>query len=255
MTEEYNEATVSSSIFYAKKNTPSKQNLLLQFDQETNAMTQAIDKKAENSSEIIESSIYVNLKDSGVKGSSKIASKKPREVTKAQKPKFIHNVLSQYYPELPESDKSNSKKLRPKKFTTKASPTKLLLTSALKKTKMRIKEKSKKKEPSKPVADKNTLKKSITQLKFTTRRLNDFVSVKRIKIDIKKKPQKIGTPGKPYNKNKYEQESLVQKVPQINETDPFPFTNLSEWLIWHRNYPELAYVREAFDVEEVPDDS
>jgi hypothetical protein len=30
---------------------------------------------------------------------------------------------------------------------------------------------------------------------------------------------------------------------------------LSEWLIWHRNYPELAYVREAFDVEEVPDDS
>ncbi|MHA1967306.1 MAG: hypothetical protein ACW964_05850 [Candidatus Hodarchaeales archaeon] len=211
MTEEYNEATVSSSIFYAKKNTPSKQNLLLRFDQDTNAMTQVIDKKEENSSEISESSISVNLKDSSVKESSKIANEKPREVTKAQKPKFIHNVLSQYYPELPESDKSNSKIPRPKKFAKKASPTKLLLTSALKETKKRFKEKSGKKEPSKPVTDKNTLKKSKAQSKFTIRRLNDFVSVKRIKIDIKEKPQKIGIPSKPSNKNKYEQESLVQK--------------------------------------------
>ena len=54
---------------------------------------------------------------------------------------------------------------------------------------------------------------------------------------------------------KLDKEKVKSGLHQLKDTDPFPFTRLAEWLIWHRNYPELAYVREAYDVDEVPDDS
>ncbi len=41
---------------------------------------------------------------------------------------------------------------------------------------------------------------------------------------------------------------------EVNQ-EPFAFTKLSEWLIWHNSFPELSHVREAYDLDEVPEDS
>jgi hypothetical protein len=51
---------------------------------------------------------------------------------------------------------------------------------------------------------------------------------------------------------------IIRKADQnsiLEESDLYPFTNLIEWLIWHQNFPELAYVREAYDLDSVPQDS
>ncbi len=49
--------------------------------------------------------------------------------------------------------------------------------------------------------------------------------------------------------------TIRSEIPVIGKTDQFPFTTLAEWLIWHTHFPELAFVREAYDVDAVPSDT
>ena len=49
--------------------------------------------------------------------------------------------------------------------------------------------------------------------------------------------------------------TIRSQIPILSESDQFPFTTLAEWLIWHSNFPELAFVREAYDLDAVPMDS
>lgn len=257
MTEEYDEAIVSSSIFYAKKNTPSKQNFLLNLDQETSEISQYPYKRSESPLEVDKSLISKDRDTDRLeeKTSSKKTIEKTKKGIKVQKPKYKQKILSQYYPDLTEPEKTPLKKKLTKKGKVKASPTKLHLTSALNETKKRIKAKSEKRTSTKLQTKKITVKELKIQKKIKTIKLNEFVSEKRIKIQRPIIPDEMKTPTIQTEENKLDEKREKSSLHQLKDTDPFPFTRLAEWLIWHRNYPELDYVREAYDVEEVPEDS
>ncbi len=117
MTEEYDEAIVSSSIFYARKNTPSKQNFLLSLDQETSEISPNPYKKSESPLDG-DKSLTSRERDTDrfeVKTSSKKTKEKTKKRIKAQKPKYQHRILSQYYSDLKEPENPPLKKKLTKK--------------------------------------------------------------------------------------------------------------------------------------------
>lgn len=252
--EEYIENNVSSSIFYAKKNSPSKQSLLINLNQDSTQLHNIT--KPNNQNNVDQKESENNHKPEQVESKTKTRIKKTdtsREENE-RKPKLKHNFLSHYYPEISKLEK----RLSAKKFSTKRkaqqSPTKLLLKSALKETKKRIEVKSNKKETKKRESSKKKRKQKILK-KFKVIELNEFVSHKKYTVQIK--PNRIQNPEskKPnYIKSNEKKPSLINEYPIIDDTH-FPFTSLTEWLIWHKNYPELEYVRETHDLDEVPDDS
>jgi len=252
--EEYRENNVSSSIFYAKKNSPSKQSLLINLNQdstesllltEPNNQKNVDPKESESNhkSEQVESQTKTRIKKTDTSGEEK-----------KRKPKLKHNLLSYYYPEIPKLEKLPSTKKLPNKRKSQQSPTKLLLKSALKETKKRIEVKSNKKETKKRESSKKKKKHKILK-KFKVIKLNEFVSHKKYTVQIEPNRNQNPEPKKPnYIKSNEENTSPINEHPVIDDTH-FPFTSLTEWLIWHKNYPELEYVRETHDLDEVPDDS
>ncbi len=225
-------STVSSSIFYAIRNSPEKQKLLL-----NNLSVQPL-KIANNQTETTLSN-QLSLIEENTK---KITSIKKEEVTLKTQPLFI------FYSEISpiEEAKSFLKNIKRERKDKKVTPTRQLLTIALQETKKRISSKQKTlQEKRKTISKKEKKSRDRKKIQDQTIKLNQFIPEKKVvitnikEIDLKSQELK-GT------------QLNLKSVP--NKNGPFPFTNLSEWLIWHHNYPELAFVREAYDPEQIPDE-
>ncbi len=166
-------------------------------------------------------------------------------------------TIPHFYPDIPELEEIP---LRPKKKGKKKnSTTKQLLLEALTNSKKQIEEKSKKKGKKRG--------RNAPKTPHLTKRQRKEIEHKRT-IDLTKFiPQKSDKPahstqiqGQQESTSNTPASSLSKpiirsNIPVLNESDPFPFTTLSEWLIWHSHFPELAFVREAYDLDNVPTDS
>ncbi len=252
--EEYREFNVSSSIFYAKKNSSSKQSLLLNLNQDSTKLLPLTELNNQKNVDPKKSENNHKPKQEETKNKTRIKKINSSREEKKAKPKLKHNILSHYYPEISKPEKRPSTTKLSTKRKSKQSPTKLLLKSALKETKKRIEVKSNKKEPKKLGSRKKKRKYKILN-KFKVIKLNEFVSLKKYTLQIEPNRNQNPEPEKRiYIKGNAEKTSLINEHPIIDDTH-FPFTSLTEWLIWHKNYPELEYVREIHDLDEVPDDS
>ncbi|MFX0210728.1 MAG: hypothetical protein ACFFDT_32415, partial [Candidatus Hodarchaeota archaeon] len=164
--------------------------------------------------------------------------------TKRRKIILRPQPLFTFYSEIPPAEeKKPTVKRKKKPKSVKVSPTRQLLTTALQKTKVRLSsQKIKPISQQKLISKKEIKKQAQKKIQDQTIRLNQFIQNKKVLVKI----QEIDIES---------QESVSNEIaPILNEDDPFPFTNLSEWLIWHHNYPELAFVREAYDPEQIPDE-
>lgn len=252
--EEYREFNVSSSIFYAKKNSPSKQSLLINLNQDSTESLQRIEPNNQKNVDPKESKSNHRSEQVESKTKTRIKKTNTSREEKKRKPKLKHNLLSHYYPEIPKPEKRPSTKKTSTKRKSQQSPTKLLLKSALKETKKRIEVKSNKKEPKK-LGSRKKKRKHKTLKKLKVIELNEFVSHKKYTLQIEPNRNQNPKPEIPiYTKSNEEKTSQINEHPVIDDIH-FPFTSLTEWLIWHKNYPELEYVRETHDLDEVPDDS
>ena len=213
-------STVSSSIYYAIRNPPEKQKLLL----DSSSTKRIISSERQESPSVEEN--------------DKIPSVIQRKIILRNQP------LNTFYSEIPPVEEEKIPVKRKKKAKlVKASPTRQLLTTALQDTKERLS--SQKNQPisqQKPISKTEIKKQARKKIQDQTIRLNQFIQEKKVLVKIQERKNI------PLESTSSEIESFS------NENDPFPFTNLSEWLIWHHNYPELAFVREAYDPEQIPDE-
>jgi hypothetical protein len=211
------ESEVTSSLLYAKKNPPNKQSILMNIETDSNDINS-------NSEPILQVETVPSSR-----GVSKL-----EKLDKKVKPQS----LKDFYPEIPPAkEEKPTKKKRKKKQTKSKSETKQLLLEALSVSKEQLHtKKARKKTPSKPRMTKKQRKEY--ELK-TTIKLTRFIPKKIDIIQSRNKPQV--------------RKSSIN--PLFEDSDPYPFSTLIEWLIWHNNFPELAYVREAYDLDSVPQDS
>lgn len=165
---------------------------------------------------------------------------KPVKVEKKIKPQS----LQIFYPEIPPAkEEKSTKKRKTKKRSKSSSKTKQLLLEALNDSKQQLQMK-------KEVKSKKSIKKSSFKPRLTKKQRKEYELKNTISL-TRFIPQNIVITNDPIK-------TLVRKTdqnPLLEETDLYPFTNLVEWLIWHQNFPELAYVREAYDLDAVPQDS
>ncbi|MHA2244732.1 MAG: hypothetical protein ACXADY_07150 [Candidatus Hodarchaeales archaeon] len=238
---------VSSSIFYAKKNSPEKQKILLNL---SSIQTSVPNTKHAAFSKELEETPSIEMDTEKISSLEK--EKKDNSLPKEKGPIYQPQQLSTYYSEIPPMKEVNSsfKKTQKKEKRKLKSPTRVLLTAALIDTKKRLSTDSKQQSSrKKTIPRKKMTKKDIEKIQEQTIGLNHFVSEKIVKIKeiTKIQPEmKIQEP---------DADIQIQQESFLKENDPFPFTNLTEWLIWHQNYPELAFVRETYDLGEVPDDA
>jgi len=206
-------STVSSSIFYAIKNPPEKQKLLLNV---LSAQSTTVDRQETPSP----NQALVNREGK-------------KQINLKPQPLFS------FYSEIPSIEVEESPwKNKKVKTTAKTSATRQLLITALEESKERIKAEQKELTLRKRAISKKEMKKRVRKkIQDNTIKLNQFIPEKKVVVQTEK-----------------------QASPELNlepiffEDNPFPFTNLSEWLIWHHNYPKLAFVREAYDPEQIPDE-
>lgn len=226
--EDADEFSTVSSIFYAIRNSPEKQKLLLN---NQSAQSPKIEEKQTETS----ISSQLPLFEENAKSTTPIEKK---EVPFRKRPLF------DFYPEIPPIAEVK-RPLTKRKREKKVSPTRKLLATALQETKKRIVSQQKLQVKRKTISKKEMKRKALKKIEDQTIKLNQFIPEKKVVI----KAIKENDP-----------ESQEMNVTQLNleavldENGPFPFTNLSEWLIWHHNYPELAFVREAYDPEQIPDE-
>ncbi|MFX1284175.1 MAG: hypothetical protein ACFFB5_10990 [Promethearchaeota archaeon] len=229
-------SSVSSSIFYAKRNTLEKQGLLLNLasierhDSSKQTELPALGSPSERSS-IGNSHLDVEIEESPSSWKKKII--------------YKPQPLSTYYSEIPviKKEKKPIKKINKRKRGKKTSPTRQLLTSALLETKERLLTHEKSYLKKKTLSRQEKKKRDLWKRKKQTIELNHFIS----EINVRTKEIQAEALMKP---DVYQ----IQQESTLKENDPFPFTNLTEWLIWHNNYPELAFVREAYDLEQIPEE-
>ena len=176
---------------------------------------------------------------------------------KISKINFKPLTLPHFYPEVPSQKLIESP---PKKKARKQkSQTKQLLLEALTSSKKQLemqrkgnqknqpKKRQKKTRMSRKQRREIEMNRTIELTKFIPLKSKNVVGDNQKSLDINRENQEIHTSEiKP---------TIRSKIPLLTESDPFPFTSLSEWLIWHRNFPELALVREAHDLDAVPQDS
>ncbi|MHA2111512.1 MAG: hypothetical protein ACXAC6_11145 [Candidatus Hodarchaeales archaeon] len=152
--------------------------------------------------------------------------------------------LQIFYPEIPPAkEEKSTKKRKTKKHSKSSSRTKQLLLEALNDSKQHLQMKNE-------VKSKKRTKKSSSKPRMTRKQRKDYELKNTISL-TRFIPQSIVITTDPIK-------TLVRKTdqnPLLEESDLYPFTNLVEWLIWHQNFPELAYVREAYDLDAVPKDS
>jgi len=224
--DDFYESTVTSSLLYAKKNPPNKQELLLDIP------------VSSDTSEAIDESILQEREDT-----PSISVPVHEKETKKNKPQS----LQVFYPEIPPAKKELSSKKRKKRSTKKqSSRTKQLLLEALNESKLQLQTKEIDKA-------KKTKKKSPTRM--TRKQRKEYEQKKTVKL-TSFIPQIVIKPLEHSSDNI--SKSTIRKsdqIPLLEDSDPYPFSTLIEWLIWHNSFPELAYVREAYDLDSVPQDS
>ncbi|MFX0125217.1 MAG: hypothetical protein ACFFAE_16440 [Candidatus Hodarchaeota archaeon] len=221
-------STVSSSIFYAIRNPPEKQKFLLNIL--SSQRTKITEKKVEISSSKHLSDIEENNK--------KMAPIEKKEVTLKIQPLFI------FYPDIPSLKEDKPTPTKPKKdeIDNITSPTRQLLSIALQETKKKLTSQKTIPLKRKAISKKEMKRRNREKVLEQTIRLNEFIHERKIKL---KRIKELDEPQEMDN-------TQPNRESNVNDS-PFPFTNLSEWLIWHHNFPELAFVREAYDPEQIPD--
>ncbi|MFX0171098.1 MAG: hypothetical protein ACFE9L_04190 [Candidatus Hodarchaeota archaeon] len=248
MSEDIDEvSSVTSSIFYAIKNSLSIQKRLLDF---SSKITTEISSKRSEIKPKPPSTQDTKFKESFQPKDSRL--KKKTTIYQTQS-------LSIFYPEISEIEekKKNVRGASKQRIKTRQSPTRKLNSFTIEEIqKLSVEkpvEKAKKKRDLKK-------KKEIKELKFENRiilSLTDFISEEIVKIDNKPKIISDVDLDTQTNLTPYEivQRSGTQTFGDqfLSDSDPFPFTSLAEWLLWHRDYPEYSYVREAFDLDQVPE--
>ncbi|UCG01273.1 MAG: hypothetical protein JSW11_16855 [Candidatus Heimdallarchaeota archaeon] len=216
-------SAVSSSIFYAIRNTPENQKLLL-----NNIIVQTDKRALATSSE--------QLSD---------IDEKAKEILPIRKKKVMKILpLFNFYSEIPPS-KEDKPPFKKKKREKTISPTRQFLSTALQETKKHLSP-----QQETPPSKQRTISKKERKIRERkkiydqTIKLNQFIAKKKVELKpVKRKDIKL-----------QETSSTQANLGVVlGDEDPFPFTNLSEWLIWHHNYPELAFVREVYDPEQIPD--
>ncbi|MHA1976214.1 MAG: hypothetical protein ACW98I_04875 [Candidatus Hodarchaeales archaeon] len=158
-------------------------------------------------------------------------------------------TIPHFYPEVPVQDETLS--LPKKKAKKKKSKTKQLLLDALTSSRKQIGTISKE---IKDVSSKKRQKSS----RMTKRQRREIEIDRTIDLTqfISEETPNVKTEKYDVHSQKIETKPTTRsKIPLLNESDQFPFTTLSEWLIWHSNFPELAFVREAHDLDAIPIDS
>lgn len=236
-------SSVSSAVFYAKKNSPEKQKELLNLlstPSPVESTTQVF--SSQSSSNDSSQPLMIETVPSKI-------SLEHGSYHKTKRLGYQPQQLSTFYSDIPLIEKVITSDIQPRKRIKKkiASPTRQLLTDALFDTKKRfvIKRKSQSSKK-KQISRRKKKKQDKKKIQEQTIRLSQFIQEKTVKTK-EIKPQQITS-------NVPESEADV-RIPQelsLKVNDPFPFTNLVEWLIWHNNFPELAFVREAYDLEQVP---
>ena len=226
--DDFYESTVTSSLLYAKKNPKNKQLLLLDIPDSSNI------------SEAIEESILQEREET-----SSISVPVDEKETKKNKPQS----LQVFYPEIPPAKEELSTKKKKKRSTKKqSSRTKQLLLEALNESKHQLQMKDLDKS-------KKTKKKSPTKHRMTRKQRKEYEQEKTVKL-TSFIPSSVIKPLE-YSSDNTSKLNIRKsdQNPLLEESDPYPFSTLIEWLIWHNSFPELAYVREAYDLDSVPQDS
>lgn len=237
-----NEIEDSVSIFYGKKNTPLIQRQLL---------TVSLEPTISQSPTVISNEIS-SIESIPQEDSSKIQIGEDKNI-KIQSRVYKPQPLSSFYLEIQEfTEKTSEIKKSSKKRKRRSSPTKQLLLTTLKETKQRLstksdqkslimKEKTQKRRKAEHRSEKNLI------------RLNQFITEKKVEV---KTIHGRNTESALEKTDKFltDEKELPPKISLFADKNFFPFTTLTEWLIWHDNYPELAYVREAYTLEEIPDE-
>ena len=253
-------ASVFSSIFYAKKNPPLKQQILLDLSSKASSIQSLIQTDERSVSYSPQQSLSKQLSTNNalpVESNSEGSEIQKENLSRIKKATYKPQRLSNYYPEIPPVKEKSSSVVKPEKRgkKRKPSPTRQLLLSALKESKEKIP----------PLSEKDLTKKTRQprkRRKIAERsriiQLNHFVSEKVIQIAkslvTKTKSRSNGLPEEVISEKTPKNAPQIQSGSSPDVTEPFPFTTITEWLIWHNNHPELAFVREAYDIDEVPDD-
>ncbi|MHA1228430.1 MAG: hypothetical protein ACTSPV_17000 [Candidatus Hodarchaeales archaeon] len=223
---------VSSSLFYAIPNPPEKQKAILNYN---NPASDIEDSEVEK----LEPSTISTKKSKAVKQKRINRIRNHKNVFKA-----APSQLGEFYPgfEIISTIQSKPRKKTKSSSKTRKTTTKSMKTGTLdinkNKSRKEIKKKSKKK-----AAVKVKKKKKVSKNSRNVSPLTDFVKLVPLTIKTNKKIQEVQNGSDSIRKTIY------------TENEPFPFTNLVEWLLWHENYPELAYVREAYSPDDIPDNS
>jgi hypothetical protein len=180
----------------------------------------------------------VNLLENEISSSSGVS------ITVKEEKKIKPQSLQVFYPEIPPAkEEISAKKKNKRKRSKSTSKTKQLMLEAFNDSKQQLQMKKKTKS-------KKSIKKSSSKPRMTRKQRKEYELKNTISL-TSFIPHSIVTPAKSIR-------TLVRKTvqnPLLEESDLYPFTNLVEWLIWHQNFPELAYVREAYDLDAVPQDS
>jgi hypothetical protein len=186
------------------------------------------------------------------------------ESTSARKKVFSKHKMSEkpltlasFYPEVTVEEKVTA--ITRKKKKKESSRTKQLLLNALADSKIKLSHLLEK-EPSQMSSIVRKSRRLINKErkereKERTINLSNFIPMKTLsetkatgkisELSVKNEEDKVS-----------ESRPIIRsQIPVMGETDQFPFTTLAEWLIWHTNFPELAFVREAYDLDAVPSDS
>ncbi|MFX0181649.1 MAG: hypothetical protein ACFE95_01105 [Candidatus Hodarchaeota archaeon] len=242
-------SSVTSSIFYAKKNSISKQNQLLSFSLKKPVEVSPVQIKNQVK---FSSSQNIELKNTFQQKNSR----------RLKKPLLYRTrPLSTFYPEIPDNSKQkkSSKKNSEIRKKSKTPLTKELLSFALEEKKQTLMKKSNQKTKRNKVSKKKSVKEKKGMEGWLILRLTQFITEEKVKAN--KISSSKSSVRSDVNANIIPSEFIQKNEPQsfeeplLADIDPFPFTSLAEWLLWHRNYPEYSHVREAFDYDQVPEDS
>lgn len=253
-------STGVSSLFYCRKLSDSRQEILLRLTTRKNSDT--LLTKGDNQGASMDDPAPPDIKN-GIQGISAKSNKYQKDLEKTKHLTFRpiplssingFNVAETDVDELPTSRRA---------IPHTKSPTRTKLKLALRETKSKLnKEKSSSSKGKR--AKNNSLrrrgtKKSSTVVRKHIRPLGGFFDKRIIPSrdalsleNQKRNLRSLNQDKKPSVHRKVDFHYLSD-IQFLDDNEPFPFSTLNEWLIWHHNYPQYAHVREAYDLNEIPE--
>ncbi|MHA2224315.1 MAG: hypothetical protein ACXAC8_03885 [Candidatus Hodarchaeales archaeon] len=240
-------SSVSSSIFYGIRHSQEKQSQILNISTGSVSTPSTYLDEGEKQSTDISETIP----------SKEIIEKKEKKQLSLMKPILEQMTLVNFYPEINKVVQKTSSSVK-KSRRKRTSPTKQLLISTLVETKQKLQDQSKKTLEKKDYVSKKRRSKEKNQKKTQYISLDQFkISEKTVKIREIPKISENSNSKTPLEA-KTNSQSQINKINDLidsetTKSDLFPFTTITEWLIWHENYPELAFVREVYELDHVPD--